>query len=59
MIGKPGIANERKSKHTYQVRSENGDIESDIDSVLERWKKEYETLYNSADENNTYDDAFL
>jgi hypothetical protein len=41
------------------VRSETGDIESDIDSVLERWKTDYETLYNNADENNTYDDAFL
>jgi hypothetical protein len=58
-IGKLGITNERKSKHTYQVRSETGDIDSDIDSVLERWKTEYETLYNNADENNTYDDAFL
>ena len=53
------LINERKSKHTYQVRSETGDIESDIDSVLERWKTDYETLYNNADENNTCDDAFL
>ena len=41
------------------MRSETGDIESDIDSVLERWKKDYETLHNSADQNNTCDDAFL
>ena len=41
------------------MRSETSDIDSDIDSVLERWKTDYETLHNNADENNTYDDALL
>ncbi|CAG2220363.1 unnamed protein product [Mytilus edulis] len=58
-IGKLGLANDRKSRQTFQIRSETGEIISDIDSVLEKWKIDYEKLYNSADINGSYDDEFL
>ncbi|CAC5409793.1 unnamed protein product [Mytilus coruscus] len=58
-IGKLGLANDRKSRQTYQIRSETGEIISDIDSVLEKWKIDYKKLYNSADINGTNDDDFL
>ncbi|CAG2193413.1 unnamed protein product [Mytilus edulis] len=58
-IGKLGLANDRKSRQTFQIRSETGEIISDIDSVLEKWKIDYEKLYNSADMNGSYDDEFL
>ncbi|CAG2195952.1 unnamed protein product [Mytilus edulis] len=58
-IGKLGLANDRKSRQTFQIRSETGEITSDIDSVLEKWKIDYEKLYNSADINGSYDDEFL
>ncbi|CAG2234439.1 unnamed protein product [Mytilus edulis] len=53
------LANDRKSRQTFQIRSETGEIISDIDSVLEKWKIDYEKLYNSADMNGSYDDEFL
>ncbi|CAG2197429.1 unnamed protein product [Mytilus edulis] len=40
-------------------RDKTGEITSDIDSVLEKWKIDYEKLYNSADINGSYDDEFL
>ncbi|CAG2202245.1 unnamed protein product [Mytilus edulis] len=58
-IGKLGLANERKTQRIYQVRTENGEITNDTDTVLERWKTEYESAFNSVDSCNTYDDTFL
>ncbi|CAG2232002.1 unnamed protein product [Mytilus edulis] len=58
-IGKLGLANERKTQRIYQVRTENGEITNDTDTVLERWKTEYESAFNSVDSCNNYDDTFL
>ncbi|VDI29898.1 Hypothetical predicted protein [Mytilus galloprovincialis] len=58
-IGKLGLANERKTQRIYQVRTENGEITNDTDTVLERWKTEYESAFNSVDSCYTYDETFL
>ncbi|CAG2185705.1 unnamed protein product [Mytilus edulis] len=58
-IGKLGLANERKTQRIYQVRTENGEVTNDTDTVLERWKTEYESAFNSVDSCNNYDDTFL
>ncbi|CAC5381706.1 unnamed protein product [Mytilus coruscus] len=41
------------------VRTENGEVTNDTDTVLERWKTEYESAFNSVDSCNNYDDTFL
>ncbi|CAG2200431.1 unnamed protein product [Mytilus edulis] len=53
-IGKLGLANDRKSRQTFQIRSETGEIISDIDSVLEKWKIDFIKLYKSADMNGSF-----
>ncbi|CAC5412866.1 unnamed protein product [Mytilus coruscus] len=58
-IGKLGLANERKTQRTYPVRTENGEVTNDTDTVLERWKTEYESAFNSVESCNNYDETFL
>ena len=54
-IGKIGIHKERKVPIPWEVVTETGEVVSDKEVVLERWKNDFKKLYN--DENNaTYDE---
>ena len=44
-IGKIGMANDRKSRIPFEVSDQDG-IKTDRDSVLGKWKSDYEHLYN-------------
>ena len=44
-IGKIGMANDRKSRIPFEVSDQDG-IKTDPDSVLGKWKSDYEHLYN-------------
>ncbi|CAC5366234.1 unnamed protein product [Mytilus coruscus] len=56
---KLGLANKLKTQRIYQVPTENDEVTNDTDTVLERWKTEYESAFNSVDSCNNYDDTFL
>ena len=44
-IGKVGMQNERKLEIPMEVIDEQGNISSDAQSVLSRWKRDYSTLF--------------
>ncbi|CAC5406288.1 unnamed protein product [Mytilus coruscus] len=51
---------ERNDRNEWRtVRTENGEVTNDTDTVLERWKTEYESAFNSVDSCNNFDDTFL
>jgi hypothetical protein len=58
-FGKMGISNDRKQHIPMEVLSENGDIISDIDGVLNKWKSDYEHLYNDSSNPDWYDNDHL
>ena len=56
-IGKIGMANDRKFRIPFEVSDQNG-IKTDRDSVLGKWKSDYEHLYNNG-QTDVFDDEHL
>ena len=56
-IGKIGMANDRKSRIPFEVSDQDG-IKTDRDSVLGKWKSDYEHLYNNG-QTDVFDDEHL
>ncbi|CAG2199313.1 unnamed protein product [Mytilus edulis] len=50
-IGNIGIANERRQNIPFKVKTDEG-FSSDVDVVLDKWKTDYEKLFNSGDNGN-------
>ncbi|CAC5363348.1 KRAB [Mytilus coruscus] len=50
-IGNIGIANERRQNISFKVKTDDG-FSSDVDAVLDKWKTDYEKLFNSGDNGN-------
>ena len=46
-IGRTGIANERKAGVPWAVVDENGNIKTDKDCVLNKWKDDFQNLFSS------------
>jgi hypothetical protein len=46
-IGELGLSNDRKPKIPFEVKDNNGDILTDSDTVLHKWKHDYKYLYNA------------
>jgi hypothetical protein len=45
-IGNTGLSNDRNNKIPFEVTNNNGEIVTDSDAILHRWKHDYEQLYN-------------
>ena len=46
-IGEIGMANDRKLKIPLEVYDENGHITNDRSEVFDKWKADYENVFNS------------
>jgi len=51
-IGKVGVGNERKRNIPMEVVTEDGSVKTDLDSVLNKWKLHFETLFESSNTNS-------
>ena len=58
-IGKMGISNERSRRIPEEIVGDGGVIVTDQGRVLNKWKYDYETLYNETPSDVAYDDQFL
>ena len=54
-----GISNERSRTIPEEIVGEGGVIVTDQGRVLNKWKYDYETLYNETPSDVAYDDKFL
>ena len=58
-IGKVGMQNERKLEIPMEVIDEQGNISSDTQSVLSRWKRDYSTLFSEHGLTDSFNDENL
>ncbi|MES9883911.1 MAG: reverse transcriptase family protein, partial [Sedimenticola sp.] len=58
-IGRLGMANERPNRIPCEVIDVNGEVITDKDRVLNRWKDDYERLYSSEGEGNDFNAPHL
>ncbi|CAC5382576.1 unnamed protein product [Mytilus coruscus] len=52
LIGKTGIANERKPRVPWAIIDDTGNVKTDKNSVLNKWKDEFQALFTNNSENN-------
>ena len=57
-IGKIGIQNERKGRIPMEVVDSDGNVSSDTETVISKWKTDYEQLFSEST-SHTYDDEHL
>ena len=55
-IGKIGISNDRKQNIPLEVMTDEGEIVTDTDCVLNKWIDDYSKLYNNDVNASEYDD---
>ena len=58
-IGKLGLANDRKTTIPWEVKDGDGQICTDRYSVLNKWKTDYECLFNAGQDNPYYNNSHL
>ena len=58
-IGRLGLANDRKTSIPWEVKDCNGQIYTDRNSVLNKWKTDYECLFNAGQDNAYFDKTHL
>ena len=58
-IGRLGLANDRKTSIPWEVKDCNGQIYTDRNTVLHKWKTDYECLFNAGQDNPHFDKTHL
>ena len=58
-IGRLGLSNDRKTSIPWEVKDCNGQIYTDRNSVLNKWKTDYECLFNAGQDNPYFDKTNL
>ncbi|CAG2187983.1 SLC13A2_3_5 [Mytilus edulis] len=54
-IGKIGISNDRRDQIPWEVIDDNGEVTTDKERVLQKWKTDYQTLFNDQTDSIKYD----
>ncbi|VDI24173.1 Hypothetical predicted protein [Mytilus galloprovincialis] len=58
-IGKIGISNDRRDQIPWEVIDDNGEVTTDKECVLQKWKTDYQTLFNDQTDSMLYDECHL
>ncbi|CAG2223364.1 unnamed protein product [Mytilus edulis] len=58
-IGKIGISNDRRDQIPWEVIDDNGEVTTDKERVLQKWKTDYQTLFNDQTDSMLYDECHL
>ena len=58
-IERLGIANDRITSIPWEIKDDKGQISLDRDNVLNKWKVDYECLFNGDQDNPSFDKAHL
>ncbi|CAG2244978.1 unnamed protein product [Mytilus edulis] len=58
-IGKIGISNDRRDQIPWEVIDDNGEVTTDKECVLQKWKTDYQTLFNDQTDSMLYDQCHL
>ncbi|CAC5400383.1 CYP49A [Mytilus coruscus] len=58
-IGKIGISNDRRDQIPWEVIDDTGEVITDKECVLQKWKTDYQTLFNDQTDSMLYDECHL